>query len=343
MILENNVATVIPQLAGFVFRKFAGADDYAAMVDVINAARVADSIEEQVTIDVIANDFEHLSNTDPQKDILMIDADGRLVGFGLVRWWQNDVGEWVYGMNADVHPQWRGMGIGRRLLEWQETRLREIAATHPATGLKYLQVFCMERAQMRLALLKHAGYEVIRYGFMMVRPDLADVPDEWPLPDGLETRPVLPEHRRAIWEAMDEAFRDHWGHRAGTEEDYQGFINWPEAQPELWQVAWDTRTNEVAGMVLNTVFANENEKYGIKRGWTDPIFVRRPWRRQGLARALIMRSLKVLRDAGMTEAALGVDAQNPNKALHLYESCGYRQYQRSFTMRKPLERLETGE
>jgi len=41
------------------------------------------------------------------------------------------------------------------------------------------------------------------------------------------------------------------------------------------------------------------------RGWTDPIGVRRRWRKQGLARALIARSLRLLREQGMTEAGLG--------------------------------------
>lgn len=336
MIRVKSEVTVTPQLAGFVFRKFAGPDDYPGMVEVINAAREADHIEEVMTVETIANDYAHLSNCDLTTDMLVVESENRLVGFGRVWWWVNDVCERIYGLSAEVHPAWRGMGIGRAVLRWQQARIRDIAASHPLTEPRFMQTFVMENAQKRVALLKHAGFEIIRYGFMMVRPNLVNVPDEWPLPEGLETRPVLSEHRRAIWLAMDEAFRDHWGHRPQTEEEYQSFINWPDAQPRLWQVAWDTRTNEVAGMVMNSIFDYDNKKYGTKRGWTDPIFVRRPWRRQGLARALIMRSLKVLRDEGMVEAALGVDAQNPNKALHLYESCGYQQYQRSYTMRKPL-------
>jgi len=336
MIRENLLVDIIPAIPGFQFRKFAGPSDYPAMVDVINSGHVADHIEEIVTVEVLASDFAHVTHCDLNTDMVIAEVNGKLIGFGRVWWWVNDVGERIYGLYGAVHPEYRGKGIGRAVLTWEETRIREIAASHPTTEPRFLQVFLMEGAQQRMALLKHAGYAPIRYGFLMVRPDLSDVPAEWPLPDGLEVRPVLPEHRRAIWEASNEAFRDHWGHRPSTEEDYQSFLSWPDVTPHLWQVAWDTATNEVAGMVLNNIFERENEKMGIKRGWTDPICVRRPWRRIGLARALIMRSLKLLRDQGMTEAALGVDADNPNKALHLYESCGYQQYQRSFTMRKAL-------
>ena len=325
-----------PAIPGLAFRSFDSQHDYPAMVDIANAANAADHIDELYTVERLAYDYAHLSNCDLTTDMLMAEVDGRLVGFGCVLWWVNDADERLYGITGQIHPQWRGQGIGRALLHWQEERIAAIAATHPAGEPRFIQAYSMENAQSRLALLKHSGYHVIRYGYMMVRPTLDDVPDEWPLPAGLEVRPVQPEHMRPIWEASEEAFQDHWGHRPRSEEDFQAFVNWPEAQPHLWQVAWDTRTNEVAGMVLNSIYERENARLGVRRGWTDPICVRRPWRRQGLARALIMRSLKLLRDLGMTEAALGVDAENPNKALHLYESSGYRPYQRSFTLRKAL-------
>jgi ribosomal protein S18 acetylase RimI-like enzyme len=39
----------------------------------------------------------------------------------------------------------------------------------------------------------------------------------------------------------------------------------------------------------------------------------------------------------MTEAGLGVDAQNPNGALSLYEGLGYRETMRFMTYEKPLD------
>ena len=84
------------------------------------------------------------------------------------------------------------------------------------------------------------------------------------------------------------------------------------------------------------VFPKENAQFGMQRGWTDPVYVRRPWRKRGLARALLARALLKLKELGMTEAALGVDAQNPNGALGLYESLGFRQLKRWVTYRKAI-------
>jgi ribosomal protein S18 acetylase RimI-like enzyme len=76
-------------------------------------------------------------------------------------------------------------------------------------------------------------------------------------------------------------------------------------------------------MVRGYINAAENEHYGRKRGHVEHISVRKPWRRRGLARALIAATFPLLRARGMTEGALGVDTQNENNALRLYQSCGF--------------------
>ena len=102
----------------------------------------------------------------------------------------------------------------------------------------------------------------------------------------------------------------------------------------MWLVAW--AGDEVAGGVLNFIKQDENEEYGRKRGYTETIFVRRPWRGQGLAKALIARSFLAHQEAGMNEAALGLDADNLSGALHLYRLMGFVETKREMTYRKPL-------
>jgi ribosomal protein S18 acetylase RimI-like enzyme len=77
---------------------------------------------------------------------------------------------------------------------------------------------------------------------------------------------------------------------------------------------------------------------GVRRGWLEHISVRAPWRRRGLARAMTAESLRRLRDAGMTEAMLGVDADNPTGALGLYQRLGFEVDARSTAYRRPLTR-----
>ena len=176
----------------------------------------------------------------------------------------------------------------------------------------------------------------MRYWFEMMRPDLENIPN-YPLPEGLEVRPALPEHYRAIWEADHEASRDHWGFTEPSEEDYQAWLTDKTTfQPQLWQIAWDIATNQVAGQVKTYIDHEQNKLYDRQRGWTESISVRRPFRRRGLARALIARSLQTQKQEGMTESGLGVDSENLSGATRMYEDCGFRIAKRTTFYRKPL-------
>jgi GNAT superfamily N-acetyltransferase len=135
---------------------------------------------------------------------------------------------------------------------------------------------------------------------------------------------------------MDEAMQDHPGWTHYEDEHLLAAQDHPLfGQMDVWQVAWDG--DEVVGGVLGWIDAELNEELGVKRGFTEGIFTRRPWRGRGVAGALIVRNLRLLRERGMTEAALGVDAENPSGALRLYERFGFREHDRSALMRKPVE------
>ncbi len=85
---------------------------------------------------------------------------------------------------------------------------------------------------------------------------------------------------------------------------------------------------------MTFVWPTENAALGLSRGWLEHISVRRPWRRRGLASALIADALRALRDAGLDEAALGVDAENVSGALRVYEALGFRRVRTGVSYRK---------
>jgi ribosomal protein S18 acetylase RimI-like enzyme len=161
-------------------------------------------------------------------------------------------------------------------------------------------------------------------------------PEGGALPEGLEVRPVAADHLRKIWEAEAEVNRELFEVVAEqwADEKYAGWLADASHTPRLWQVAWDG--DQVAGMVLPRVDEADpgREK---KRGYTEHVFVRRPWRGRGLAKALLVRSLRVLRDEGMDEAELGVDSENDSGAHGFYERMGYVTERTDIWFRKPLD------
>jgi GNAT superfamily N-acetyltransferase len=332
--IENTIQLEnAPAIEGLRFRLFAGASDYPHMAGIANAYAEWRCLPFQTSVEELTNDFDHDDNIDTRRDILFAEVNGEPVGYVGVFHFVNDDREQIFVHNGNLLPAFADAGLWPALVAWAEKRAGEIAQAEPHDGERFLQTFAPEAMQDKIATAEQFGYARVRYGFMMVRPLDEPIPN-LPLPAGVEIRPKQREHYRATWEARNEAFRDHWGHHEQTEVDWQGYQTWPDHQPELCQVAWDVAKNEVAGEVNVTIYQRDNEAFGIKRGWTDPIFVRRPWRKQGLAKALIARAMQVLKDAGMNEAALGVDAQNPNGALKLYESLGFRVSFRTFTYRK---------
>lgn len=336
--MTNDQLTVAgaPAIPGLVFSRFRGPSDYPKMAAAIQASADADKMERADTAEDIATFYAHLSNCDPYQDMIFAEVDGEVVGYARGYWWEETNGPRIYGFSGFLIPAWRRKGIGRAMLRWMEQRLRQVAAGHLADQPAFFQGFT-EAGEVGLAvLLTQEGYQPVRYFYQMVRPTLDDIPD-FPLPEGIEVRPVLPEHYRAIWDADGEAFQDHWGYAPPTEEDYQGWLSYKTFfQPHLWQVAWDVATDQIAGQVRTFIDHAQNEKYQRRRGWTEFISVRRPWRRRGLARALIVRSLRVQKEQGMTESALGADSENLSGATRIYEDCGFRVVKRNTAYRKPL-------
>ncbi|MGD9030598.1 MAG: hypothetical protein PVG25_12380 [Anaerolineae bacterium] len=54
-----------------------------------------------------------------------------------------------------------------------------------------------------------------------------------------------------------------------------------------------------------------------------------------------MRSIRMFREMGMDETALGVDARNPVGALRLYQSVGYREVSRFAFFNKEIQRRKS--
>ncbi|HYO48705.1 MAG TPA: GNAT family N-acetyltransferase [Chloroflexia bacterium] len=322
-----------PLIPGLSFRHFQGDEDYPAILEVNRASKVADGLEHDLhTLDTIRHAYGTTPNHNPHRDVLIAEVNDEMVAFTRVFWERELDGPRVYLHFGFVVPEWRGKGLGRAMIRWSEGRAREIEAEQPHEGVAEIMSGAYSSMPGLQNLLKDEGYEAVRYSYHMETPDLDHIPDA-PMPEGLEVRPAKPEHYRAIWEATTEAFRDHWGASETGEEDFERWLADPMFQPELWMVAWDGE--QVAGSILNYINHNYNELIGRKLGYTEGISVRRPWRKKGLARALLARSMKLHKDQGMTQTALGVDAQNPSGALRLYESMGYKVLSESTTYRKP--------
>ncbi len=327
-----------PDVPGLVLRvNDRGTDAAAEMAPLANAVNAFDGVEEHVGVAELTNWLGFASDGfDPSRDVVLAEIDGRLVGYAWVDWVDTSEGQREFRIGGYVHPDFGQRGIGRHLLAWQETH----AAAHPAAATERelaLGTWMGEARARKRRLFERAGYEPVRFFFEMLRTNLDEV-DVPPLPEGLEVRPIGSDRasRRALWDADAEAFRgDHWGGFDASDGRFERHLADADQRPDLYVVAWDG--DQIAGAVTVAIYSEENDAFGWRRGWCETVFVRRPWRRRGLATALVARALVALREAGMTEALLGVDSDNPSGALGLYERAGFRVHRRSSAYRRPME------
>lgn len=334
--MKTDMAAPPAGIRGLVIRGYAGEADLQEVVRLRNAEWAADGVSERTTIAEMRAWWGNPSEQfDPSRDVSLVELDGRPVAVAQRDWIDATDGVREYRSRCWVDPAVRRRGIGTMLLERNEDRRRALADTHETERPKMLGMHTADANAGAAALASRFGYEPARWFADMERSLLQPLPRIPALPDGIEVRPASADDARRIWDADLDAFRDHWGGWDASEASFRRWVESPEFQPEIAVVAWDGR--EIAGAVLNAIYPDENAELGVSRGWLDSVFTRRPWRRRGLARALIVRSLHLLRDRGMEAAALGVDADNPSGAFTLYESSGFVATERFTAWRKPME------
>jgi len=321
-----------PAVDGLRFRHYAGDQDIPGLVHLWNAAYRADDVELVWTEESMRVVLAHPTNHDPARDMIVAESGDRIVGIGTAHWFIRS-GEYQAEIDGAVHPEFRHRGIGCAILRWSERHAREVATENGADP-RWLSTWKNDSQLGDIAMLQQEGYSAVRYFFEMER-DLAVPIPAARLPKGLVITPVRDQDERRVFDAENEAFRDHWGHREFVDADFERQVAAPEHDTSLWQVAWDG--DQVVGAVTVWIYPEENQTVGVNRAWLERVSVRRRWRRRGVARALIAAAMRATRERGLSTAALGVDTQNPTGALGLYEGLGFTVHKRGSAWQKAFE------
>lgn len=183
-----------------------------------------------------------------------------------------------------------------------------------------------EEAAQRL--LRATGYAPI-YTAIEMRFEPAQPLVVSPLPDGLALQPVLPEHHRAIWQCIGDAYyvhgADNRGRQIATEDNYNRYFP-HDADPSLWFAAWEP--SRVAGVVLCRVQNKIADVYEVS--------VSHWHRRKGVAKALLSIALKEMLSRNLDAIRINTWLENPSEAWRLYEAVGFRTIKEFPRWRKPM-------
>jgi mycothiol synthase len=303
-------------------------DDVEAVSDLLNVCDTAEYGEPDITLDDLRTEWQAPTFHMDTDAWMVIAPGGKLVGYA-------DMGQRqhakIYAF-VRVLPEYAGQGIGEHLLQLAEAWGRQhMAEADPQVRvtLNSWASFNNEVAQQRL---ERAGYEVIRRNWRM-EIDMEAAPPEAEWPEGVTVRTFQPGMERQVFEMIDTAFQDHWGHMPGNFEEWRHWtIERETFDPTLWFLAFEGE--QIAGGSLCATF--------MDIGWVDTLAVLRPWRRKGLGMALLLHSFGEFYQRGRRKVGLGVDSQNLTGATRLYERAGmhvarqYISYQKELRAGKEL-------
>jgi mycothiol synthase len=283
-------------------------DDSDRLADFLNACTLRyQGMARSSPADARAMLHEH--GSDPAVDSLLALSDDEIVGFGRV--WKADEEE--ARLYARSHPEATGRGVGSALLDFCESRARELS-----TGTRELTTTHWAADEAAPGLLEAKGFTPVRY-FIQMRIAASEIPPPGARPAGIDVEPfsAATVEDEGVYAAWRSAFAGHWGRmdqgpaafweeRRDTEREIFPF------DPSLWFVA--RRSSEVVGFS----FCERKGELGrvAELGVVDAL------RGQGLGYALLTHSFHELRGRGVSEIVLEVDADNVTSALRLYRKAG---------------------
>jgi mycothiol synthase len=287
-------------------------EEAVQVADLLNAHAEAETGAPDTTAEEVAASWDR-PDREPA-DLLVAVEDARVVGYLEV----DARPPWTsLRIDGYVHPGLWGRGLGSTLLSLGEERAREVAG-RAAPGERVVVFHGVWRGGPGGPLLKRHGFALSRV-YHRMRIDMSEHPPPPRWPQGIAVRSPVPGEEPAIHTAMEEAFGDHWEHRPVTFDRWlHDYRTHPGYDPSLWFLAVDG--DDIAGGVICERLTSEEPDCA----WVDDVAVRRPWRRRGVALALLLHAFGVLYRQGIRKAALTVDSDSPTGATGLYQRAGMR-------------------
>ncbi|MBN1563135.1 MAG: GNAT family N-acetyltransferase [Anaerolineae bacterium] len=321
---------------GFTART-AQRDDLTPVLDLINTASMHDVGAPAQSADELLNDWHN-----PRFDLacdsqVVITPAGQIVGYAeLWNIGNPPVNPYVYLV---AHPDHRSGDVERALLHWGEARAVEYIPAVPAEARFTVRSGCNVKRTDLKALLDTEGFAQVRR-FLRMRIDMDAAPPDPVWPEGIRVRTIrdMGDDLHAAFLANEEAFQDHWGFMPI---DFETIKAWIENDPDFdltlhFLAVTDNPDSPDGEEIVGTCFCRPKTTEDPGMGFVNDLAVRRPWRRQGIAQALLHHCFGEFWRRGQRKVGLGVDASSLTNATQLYERVGMRPYRQFDSYEKEL-------
>ncbi len=275
--------------------------DVPAIAALIAACEIGNDGVAEVHPSDVEQSFDLAEN---EAGVIVVESPDHLVGWATVAGGRAE---------ADVHPAWRGLGIGTALLAWTEAQ----ASASGATGVQQVTTNSDEAARL---LFERRGYHPHHTSWVL-RMQLTDEPPDVVVPVGIAIRPYGSDDAAATYRVIEDAFNE-WPDRQPQE-----FASWsahvlahPSFAPGLSRIAVDG--DELVGAALVDDYEDQDEV------WVQQLATKASHRRRRIARGLLQSVFAAVHDSG--RRLVGLSTGSHMGALEPYERIGLR-IRRSYT------------
>lgn len=222
---------------------------------------------------------------------------GQLIGFAIM-----DMGTGY--LIFEVTPQATGDDVEAQIIAWGEECIKRANRERgkPIT----LQSGCPDDNTERIALLEGHGFVVQEDRTLSMTRPLNEPLPALQLPAGFVIRHLEGEHEV---EALVALHRAAFGTKNMTVEYRLAMMRVPEYEPALDLIAV-VPDGTFAAYCMCYISREENALTGRVDGYTDPVATHPAFQRRGLAKALLLTGLDLLRQRGMETARLGTSSEN---------------------------------
>jgi mycothiol synthase len=308
-----SVADEVPE--GFELRA-ASVEDAPAIAELMNEVTLAEIGIPWTTAEEVRDELTSPGRDPALADALLVGRGGALAGY---LQFEVTTEPLQIDMIAFVRPHLWGRGLNAWLLRLGEERARARVALEPVGERAVLSVARFADNEPAGRLFASLGYAYVRT-FWMMRIELEGPPPAPRVPAGIVIGTFEPGRDEVrVHAALAEAFAGHWGNLFPQYEEWRHHDIEGEGSgfdPSLWFLA--TEGEEVVGAACCRASSPRSEG----TAHVADLAVREPWRRRGVALALLHSAFGEFHRRGIPRAELGVDAESPTGATRLYERAG---------------------
>jgi ribosomal protein S18 acetylase RimI-like enzyme len=277
----------------FLSRRFAGSSDIPLLVDWVRVVRAPERVTDYPSVIDIP---QLLSLPHNQETTRLWFADtGELLGFAFV--------DAFHMLRFEFDWQGTSPALEAAVVAWGSECF---AKTVAAASSSPLYATSHEADRSRLAFLERQGFSRAANYIMQLECSLARPIPAAQLPAGFTLRPVAGEHEAADLAALH---RDAFGTPHMTTERRLALMRTPHYDPALDLVIVTTEGVRVA-YGMGSVSSEENALTGQNACYADLFATHPAYRGHGLARALLVTLLHLLKTRGFATAKLNTSSEN---------------------------------